>query len=47
MVSMPMEDMWPSLDREELAVNMLIPKQEQIRALGGNGTQSSEPEKCR
>ena len=47
MVSMPMEDMWPSLDREELAVNMLIPMQEQIRALGGNGTQSTEPEKCR
>jgi acetolactate synthase-1/2/3 large subunit len=34
MVSMPMEDMWPPLDREELSANMLIPKKEETRALG-------------
>ena len=28
MVSMPMEDMWPLLDREEFAANMLVPIRE-------------------
>jgi len=44
MVSMPMEDMWPLLDREELAVNMLIPTKEKTRAVGDRGAQSMESE---
>jgi acetolactate synthase I/II/III large subunit len=34
MVSMPMEDMWPPLDREELTANMLVPVGGSACALG-------------